>query len=306
MADEGEVEPEAEEVPAAAQGNRTDTLLSDLGVDPAAFLDPKLPKSFLSHSQYGAFKTCGKAYEFKYVQGLRAKSSGRMGKGVAVHAGIEHMLKTKMAGGLPSVDEGMTVVEDVFNKMAEAVETWEEGETKELLLDSSRNLIRLFTSHILPRAQPLAVEKGFAKKVGDVPMVGWIDMIDSVPIIEVENMPVEEEQGVLRKPVVVDFKTTTKKWSEGQIRTNTQMTLYAEVEGIQDIRVDQLIQTSRTVKLERGRDIRTSHDTEVFKEDVNDVADLIKKGIFPKTTIDSWKCNSKHCEFYSQCRGKKG
>jgi PD-(D/E)XK nuclease superfamily len=295
---------ESEELPSS--GNRTDDLLSQLRVDPAKFLDAKLPKTFLSHSQYGLYKTCGEAYRRKYVLGQRSGSSGRMAKGVGVHAGIEALLKGKMAGQVPALSQALAVLEDVFNSVAETVEAWEEGEDKSKLLDSGRNLLRLFTSHVMPTVKPLAVEKGFAKKIGDVPMVGWIDLIDSVPMIEVPNMPAEEMNNILLKPVVVDFKTTTKKWSDDQLAKNTQLTLYAHVEGIADVRVDQLIQSKTTAKLERGRALRTSRDAAVFEEDVNEVATLIKQGVFPKTTIDSWKCTQKHCEFFSQCRGKKG
>ena len=300
---DGEVEDEEKPI---FKPNRTDNLLADLKIDPATFVDPTLPRGVFSHSQYGLFKSCGKAYEFKYVQELRSKSSGRMSKGVAVHAGIEHLLRAKMEGKPPSIPESKKVVADIFAAQAKSVDTWDEGEDAETLLKSSQDLLHLFSIYSLPKINPVAVERGFAKKIGDVPMLGWIDLIDEVPAIDVSKMPAEVANLAPRKRVIVDFKTTTKTWSETQLATNTQLTLYTLVEGVPDARVDQLIQLKSKVKLEVGVTERSKHDHDVLIDDVNEVATMIKKGIFPKTTIDSWKCNAKHCEFYSLCRGKKG
>ncbi|MFX8620476.1 hypothetical protein ABTM24_19775, partial [Acinetobacter baumannii] len=73
---------------AEARKSRTEELLVQLKV-PRNFKDQSLPKGYFSHSQYGLYKACGAAYEFKHVLGMPEPKSGSMARGSALHKGTE-------------------------------------------------------------------------------------------------------------------------------------------------------------------------------------------------------------------------
>lgn len=283
--------------------SRTEALLRQLGVD-KSFLDPKLPKGFFSNSQYNSWLICGKAYEFKYVQQISTPDYASTSRGNAVHAGVEYVLKAKMAGSAFTVDEGKEVVSRTFEEKAKGVLDWgdeEPGKVKDL----SIQLFNAYAIYALPKINPVAIEKGFAKRVGDVPMVGWIDLLDEQPAIPVAGMAPEDVALAPKRIVTADLKTGKAKWSEKEVALDPQLTLYSHIEGTPDVRIDQLIAHKKAPTFIQAESTRTPKDAEVLIEHVNEVAEFVKKGVFPKTTIDNWACNKDHCSFYHLCRGKK-
>lgn len=283
--------------------SRTQALLRQLNVQ-SDFLDPKLPKGFFSNSQYNSWLICGRAYEFKYVQQISTPDYASTSRGNAVHAGVEHVLKAKMAGKVPSIEEGREMVSRTFDEKAKGVLDWggeDPGKTKDLSLA----LFKAYTTYALPKINPVAIEKGFAKKIGDVPMVGWIDLIDEQPVIPVAGMSREDAELAPKRRVTADLKTGKAKWSETEVAKDPQLTLYSHVEGTPDVRIDQLIAHKKAPTFLQAESVRTPRDTEILVDHVNEVAELVRKGVFPKTEIDNWACNKDHCSFYLLCRGKK-
>jgi hypothetical protein len=282
--------------------SRTQALLRQLGVD-GSFLDPKLPKGFFSNSQYNSWLICGKAYEFKYVQQISTPDYASTSRGNAVHAGAEFMLRAKMAKKPATVEEGLEVVSTTFDEKAKGVLDWgaeEPGKVKDLAI----RLFKTYTTYGLPKINPVGIEEGFAKKVGDVPMVGWIDLIDEQPIIRVPGMSEEDVALAPKRLVTADLKTSKAKWSEKEVNLDPQLTLYSHIKGTPDVRIDQLIDHKKAPTFIQAESTRTPKDAAILVDHVNEVADFVKKGIFPKTTIDNWACNKDHCSFYHLCRGK--
>jgi len=284
--------------------SRTDRLLRRLGLT-ADFKDPLLPKETFSHSQYFSWLVCGAAYEKKYVEGVETPNYPSTTKGTAVHAGAEFMLRGKMDGDVPSIEQGIAALEASFAEKAQKVLKWEEDMPEGKVKDEAIAVFKTFATQALPLINPIAVEKGFAKKVGDVPMIGYIDLVDEQPAMDTTGMDEVEVLLAPKKRITVDFKTGRAKWSDNELRTDTQMTLYSDVEGTPDVRVDQLISLKKGPVYIRGESVRTPEDVAILTEHINEVAGLIKKGVFPKAPIDHWSCNEKHCSYWSMCRGKK-
>ena len=283
--------------------SRTQKLLNSLKVD-GTFLDPKLPKGFFSNSQYNSWLICGKAYEFKYVQQVATPEYASTSRGNAVHSGIEYMLKAKMAKLTPKLDEGLEVVSRTFDEKAKGVTDWGEEDPGKMK-DEALNLFKAYSVHGLPKINPIAIEKGFAKVVGDVPMVGWIDLIDEQPAIALAGMSEVELALAPKRLVVADLKTGRAKWSVNEVAKDPQLTLYSHVEGTPNVRVDQLLAQKKGPVFLQAEGTRTPRDAEVLVEHVNEVADFVRKGVFPMTQIDNWACNKDHCSFHHLCRGNK-
>jgi hypothetical protein len=284
--------------------SRTDKLLRILQV-PDDFRDPRLPSGVFSHSQYSSWVICGKAYEYKYVQKIQTPEYIATTNGSAVHGGIEHALITKMRGESVSLDEGRELVGRLVDEKAERITEWsEEMPNAAKLKAKAVRLYETFYVHALPKINPVAIEKGFAKKLGDVPVIGYIDLVDEVPALVMPGMTPEEAELAPTKQVTVDFKTARAKWSKGQLDSNTQLTMYAHVQGTPDVRVDQLVDLKGGAVYHRGESTRTPGDANILIDHLNEVAEYVRQGIFPKADITSWACNKEHCSFWGHCRGK--
>ena len=128
-------------------------------------------------------------------------------------------------------------------------------------------------------------------KVGTVPIVGFVDFIDQ---------PVGEPA-----PWVVDLKTSSKKWSSAMVATNTQLTLYALGTQTPNVRIDNIVLREGGADFQREEHTRTRHQLKVLAEDIQEVADDIKRGRFPMAPIDSWACSASWCAYWSKCRGRE-
>ena len=288
--------------------SRTEKLLRGLGVAKEGFLDEKLPSKAFSYSQYTAYKICARAYEYKYIEKAEMPNYAPLVRGVAVHAGIEHMLRKKMAGEVGSLEEALAVAEDRFEEAAQTVIDWGPDEDDsptdpEKIKNQVRDMIRVFAQEGYSKINPIGIEEGFAKLVGGVPMIGFIDLIDLQPAIDITGMSAKDAILVPKKTVIVDFKTTTKVWGKTQLRKNPQLTLYCDVKGTPHARVDLLVNTKK-VKFVQAETERTPTDIAVLTEDLQETTDLIKKGVFAKCAVDSWCCDPKHCSWWDKCRGK--
>lgn len=261
---------------------------------PEGFEDPKLPKKTFSHSQYYEYKKCPKSYEYRYVIGRPGKKTASLVRGSNIHSLVELSLKSKMAGQAADYAEVKQAAVDLCKTSFETVEDWED-EAPESVQNTVMDAYTAWHTYALPKLRPLAVEQGFAAKVAGVPMVGYIDLIDGVPVAPDPDAPVRK--------VVVDLKTTTKSWSEDQVAKNTQLTLYSKIVGTADVRIDQLVQLKKGTEYRPLSAQRDAGQQAVFEDDLAETVDLIKKGVFPKTAIDSWACGPR-CSHWSECRGK--
>ena len=287
--------------------SRTQALLRqfNIGTD---FLDPALPKGLFSFSQYNSWLICARAYEFKYVQQVRTPDYVATSRGSAVHAGVEHMLRMKMAGKPLLVEEGREVVSKSFDEKAKGIIDWGEEKPGEVK-DGTLALFNTYVQQGLAKVNPVAVEEGFIKKIGTVPMAGWIDLIDEQPAMNIAGMAVEHTALLGKRRVTVDLKTGKAKWSGKEVALEPQLTLYAYVAGTPFVRID-LLQSHKTKKgpptsFSQVEGIRGHRDVEIFIEHLEEVVDYVKKGIFPRTEIDHWSCDPGHCSFHHLCRGKK-
>jgi len=261
----------------------------ELPVLPEGFADNALPTGTFSHSQYGLYKKCPKAYEFRYVKKEVVPPKAAMTQGVLVHAGVEHALRSKMANATASLDEVESVITTEFNASKDGVD-WEDTAPDSVRV-SAINAYRLYHQRALPTVHPQAVESLILYKAGTVPVLGYLDLIDQIP-----GDPVK---------VVVDLKTSKAKWSDRDIDTDTQLTLYALATGIPHVRVDNLVIRSSTSEFQQLERMRSVQQMRVLTEDLEETVALIKAGIFPKTSIDSWMCTPNWCGYWTQCRGRK-
>jgi CRISPR/Cas system-associated exonuclease Cas4 (RecB family) len=276
-----------------------------------------LPKKYLSISQVNMYLRCPKQYEFRYVKDKKQPPAVPLALGTSGHAALETTHHHIVDHDVPAPTEQLLdSFSDKWTELSAQIEDWE-GEQPGHVKDKGVALVRIYNERFAPTVKPQAdaekkergIEKKFEITVGGVPMLGYIDLIDT-------NSPVafsEEELALMAKygrvapeelrSAVVDFKFKSKSMAQSEVDGSLQMTLYSLATGIYAIRFDQLLKTKKpTVK--RAAAVRTKQDHLWLQRVVRDVADAISKGVFPPTDPTSWSCNAKWCGYFHLCRGK--
>jgi hypothetical protein len=261
--------------------------------------DPDLPKGTFSYSQYALYQKCPKAYEFSYVKNIKNPPSGLSFKGQIVHKGAEAAHRAKQAQSPLELEAGKAIVADEFERGKEEVLEWEEGEDEGKAKDLTVRTYQTYHLKALPKVQPEAVEQPFVLYLDSVPVVGYIDLIDRV------GGSVHDGVEDLGLPVVADLKMSRQSWSQADLDKDPQFTLYSKVTGIPTVRVDNLVTLKNGPEFKQQTATRDRRHHLVVLEHIAETVDLVKKGIFPKTQIDSWACSEKWCGYWKMCRGRK-
>lgn len=260
-----------------------------LPVLPEGFGDDKLPSRTFSHSQYSLYKNCPKAYEFKYVLKQASPSKPAMLRGVLFHSAVEHVLRKRMNGEAVTLQEAHEVIDHEL-QLGDVDVDWRDS-TPDATKSAARQSYTVYHQKGLSGIHPIAVEHLFTTWVGDVPVLGYMDVIHQSP-----GDPAQ---------VVVDLKTSKSAWSDRDIRLSTQLTLYALAHGTQYVQIDNVVARASGYDFQRKTDTRDVGQMRVLTEDIGEVAHLIRTGIFPRAAIDHWMCSKDWCSFWEGCRGKK-
>jgi hypothetical protein len=277
-----------------------------------------LPKAYLSISQVNMYLRCPKQYEFRYVQDHKRPPAVPMALGSSGHVALETTHHHIVDHDVPAPTEQLLdCFSDKWTELSALIEDWE-GEKPGLVKDKGVALVRMYNERYAPAVKPQAneqkqdrgIEKKFEITVAGVPMLGYIDLIDT-------NSPLafsEEELELMRKSgqtvpeelrsAVVDFKFKGKSMAQTEVDGSLQMTLYSLATGIYAIRFEQLLKT-KTPTIKRATAVRTKADHLWLQRIVRDVAEAITKGVFPPCDPTSWACSPKWCGYWHMCRGKK-
>lgn len=279
----------------------------------------KLPTGHLSHSQIEMYLKCPRQYYFRYVRDEKRPPGIAMTLGSGAHAAVEtthhHIVDHQTPAPVETV---LAVFSDRFDKQAEDVpeQDWqEEGMDKGTIKDAGVRLVTLYNKNFAPLVQPQVhdgvrgIEKRVEVSVAGVPMLGFIDLIDT----NADAILSKEERELLQghgrdvpeifRTAVVDFKTKTKSTSQSEIDGSFQLTFYSYAEGVSMVRFDQLLRQKKP-KVKRMHSQRTRKDYAWMHEIISSVAKAISTGVFPPCAPDSWACTPKWCGFFHQCRGR--
>ena len=300
-----------------------------------------LPRGYLSVSQMTTFLKCPYQWYLRYVQGISTKTSGRMMQGIQVHQAVEAMMNEKvMTGKQLPLDVATDVFVDAFEKQKPMVADWEEQDPN-TFKDTGVQCTKVFWQEAAPTAMPVLVEKAFHTTIATpdgktkLPVLGRIDSIQVQAINEKEYNDIREsvvgqtrahaqlvktakDQGKkpepfklagVKKPLRIhDLKVVTDKWSEADLTNDMQFAIYAGVEHIPDVQVDQLVKGRAKVPRPRYETLTGVMDPGFISHVVDvaaDVAKSITTAHFPKCDPSAWHCSEKWCGVWHACRGKK-
>lgn len=284
----------------------------------------KLPKRYLSHSQVEMYLRCPRQYYFRYVCDHKRPPGVALSLGSGTHGAVEMTHHHIVDHDVPApIEMLLDHFSDKFDAAAEEIDAkeWEkEGTTKDATKDVGVKLVRLYNAKWAPLVRPQVrqvdgkevrgIEKKFEIEVAGVPMLGFIDLIDTNDAFTVS----ETERKMLQKKgsdvpeamrtVIADFKTRAKSASQADIDGSLQLTLYSFAEKIPAVRYDQLLK-QKVPKIKRVSALRQTDDYLWMKEVVHGVASAVSAGVFPPCDPTAWVCSEKWCGFWHMCRGKK-
>lgn len=281
-------------------------------------LSDLLPKSYLSISQAQRFINCPHQWELIYIQGKPQKTSARMFQGVFVHEAAEMVLNERLATGTaPSMDKATDVFSDAFENGKKLIEDWE-GEDPGTTKDVGVKCTREFYKNAAPASTPVSVEKTFHTIIKSVdgktrlPVLGRIDSVQVQAFDEADYQRIRQELSAGRAPGrplrIHDLKVSTDKWTEAELNEDLQFGIYAHVEGVPDVQVDNVVKGRAKVSNPRYQSISAVMDPKFVAHSVKvieDVAKSIALGHFPRTNPSNWFCSEKWCSVWSHCRGAK-
>lgn len=286
----------------------------DVDYDSLAPADGKLlPKGYLSTSQVTQYTKCGHAYYLKYIERQAGVVPYRMFEGVAVHHAAEKALRLKMADGKrPPLDVVTDAVADYYDTNAAVVGDWE-STTPDQGKDRGVILTKAFWEEGLPQSTPIMVEEQFTVTLTGpvdgrpIPFVGRLDSVQIVPPRELADMPGVQATCSTYPRVLVDLKITAAAWTDKDLRDSLQMALYADINAVPDVRIDQLVKGSGKKFKPYFQSLNGSVPAAASEhaiEVVEGVAKGIMAGVFPKTDPSNWWCSAAWCGQWHRCRGK--
>lgn len=243
--------------------------------------------SHLSYSSISTYQTCGRYWEFKYIQKIPQPTASALVFGGAFHGAIEKAILTKSS----STEHWDAAWKKQLEERQEIA--WGMDTPESIYNDGLRMLGDKAIMEAISNIKASVIEKPVELTVPGVPIpvIGYIDVIteDGVP---------------------GDFKTPNKSWSEDKAQGEMQPLFYLAA----------LSQTGTPVpggkfrhyvfvktKVPKVQVIEHEHDLrEVFF--LFELIQSVWKGISANVFIPnptSWKCSPNYCEFWNFCRGKK-
>jgi RecB family exonuclease len=237
----------------------------------------------LSPSSIATYLKCPRRFWYEKIAKVPFRGDAGLVAGLGFHDAAEYALTHKISQKKdPPLDAVLDAARD---------KTTLRGANEELsakhsdhAVDKAVRLTRTWATDVLPGAKPLFVEKTFSIEVGDVRVVGRIDMID--------------EAGE-----TFDWKTKQKAPSDDMAFRAIQSEIYHMARDGAPINYVYLVDSPRkgvTVQRQRIDHGATSAFSSFASETVRDVAGLIRAGYFPRRR-DGWHCSSKWCPFYDDC-----
>jgi len=252
-------------------------------------LEPEIELDHLSASSIRMYLRCPRQWWYRYVLGMRVPPDGGLISGIAFHNAAETCLTEKIeTGENKTADEAREFARDEAVKGLEDAVLLED-QSGGGVVDKAVRLTGAWAENVLPDAQPAEVEKSWELDLGDIIVVGRIDMV--------------ADDGH-----VVDWKTTSKAPPKPEaLAANPQTGLYSAATGSSTVEyvhvVDSKSKGPYIAPVTVDEDLVT-RSRNLSQELAVDVAGACKSGSFPRNT-EGWHCSARWCGYYSRCMSGK-
>lgn len=266
-----------------------------------------LPLDHLSPSQIDMYFRCPAQYHFRYILGIKNPPAVNLVDGSCHHRTLDNNNKYKIKTGKDRSDKYLIQrFSDIFSDEAKEIPKieWKLAETtKDKVINRGRLIQKQYCKLFAPNLTPEFCEEEVRIKVGDVEVLGYIDVGGSY------KPPFQ------KKPtrVVLDYKITGRKKSDDEIQNSVQLSHYgwASLELLKGVSFRNpphvgfcnLLKTGSCVPVTQTVPF-TSQRVKWYRRQVSSVVDAISKGSFPIRNAVGWECSKRFCGYWDRCRGK--
>lgn len=259
----------------------------------------------ISHTQMNKFNMCPKAYEYRYVEGIKGIMPGRVKVGSAFDKAAnfineERMLNKKADPG-SAMHRAAEYMDDPGEEYDETDIAADEG-----LMSRMDEAVREYAS-LMANVEVIATQQALSRNIkDDVIIEGFIDTVELIP-----------SSNVVKEVMITDNKTTLKKRS-GKYTYDTatidpQLSLYAWL--YQQDATTAVGKGWRVVDIGRKTPGRIE-EVQVIDNNPDGTASLTEQallatvtqmeaacdtGLFAPLGRGTWLCSHAYCEFYNRC-----
>ena len=253
----------------------------------------------VSFTQIDQYLRCPLKYKFTYVDRLEPEFvPAALAFGSGIHGAAAFLFNGAAAGAPPALAEVQGYFESYWNLETEHKPIrFGERDTKASLLDLAVRMLEVLYRNREPGTEILGVEQPFdvplidldTGEVLDRALVGTLDLIE------------RDAEG---RTVVVDLKTSARKYSDVQVETSLQLSVYSYatvMNGLGDqedlrLRFDVLTKTKQPELCRHWTQRDRAASVRLFRL-VAEVLHAIESAVFHPNP--GWQC--KDCPFRSQC-----
>jgi putative RecB family exonuclease len=253
----------------------------------------------VSFTQIDQYLRCPLKYRFTYLDGLQPDFVPvALAFGSGIHGAAAFFFRGAGQGERPSVADVQGYFETLWKLESEHRPLrFGDKDTKESLLDLATKMLAVLCAEFDPRTEVVGVEQPFAvplidQETGEVlerDLVGTLDLLERHP------------EGRL---VVVDLKTSARRFTDLQIETALQLSVYSYAVGLSSfanggdvrLRFDVLTKTKQPELLRYWTTRDRAANVRLFRL-ASEVLAAIEAGVFHPNV--GWQC--KDCPFRSKC-----
>ena len=247
----------------------------------------------LSYSSISSYLNCGYNWKLYYLDLIRPPTAPALLFGRAVHETIEDHLRTRQ----PLIPlwvqhyESLASLEEVEWDSKSSRESLRKDGVRVLSSPPVQDGIEWIADHYSQQSSTIEREISWTVPGVDVPLIGYIDVItdDGIP---------------------GDFKTAAKMWSEYKADDDVQSLFYLSGLLANGIEVPELEFRHYVISKGTFPDFRmfsrqrTMDEIEWLNNVIRRAWHGMKAGVFLMSP-ESWKCNSKFCNYWRLCRGEE-
>ena len=250
----------------------------------------------LSASSISKYIDCGLLYRFSKIDKLRPEfTPDVLLFGSAIHWAIAHINQGRKVGSLLDLPEVIGCFEEKWTSTVKKTPNikYSKGKDFKTLMNEGRGMLSAyFKNGVDDGFKVLSIEEPFSFTIPGL----------SVPIIGITDCIEEDESGTI---IITDYKTKAKAYSEKEINSDMQLTLYQmamKAGEFKDreimVRFVALIKT-KVPKVAQYWAMRTELEEKRLAKKAIQVWEGISKGVFIPND-GHWKCNN--CGYKTACQ----
>lgn len=241
----------------------------------------------LSPSSVNRFSQCQVKWFYSKVLRLPETRGAALALGSAVHDALLGNYKVKLdrGEGMPAADVVSLFHDFLTDQLDQCVLAADDDVAD--LRDCGEVMVRMYLERVAPEVTPAAIEHRVEGLIGDVPVHGYIDLLDTTGR-------------------VIDLKTASKKPSGVTAPYRTQVTTYAMLEPSAngEARLDTMTKT-KTVALHQTTFAVSDADRKLTERLYSISRDQMRSGLYLPNR-DSYTCSRKFCAHWSRCQDEYG